>query len=1158
MGDTICVPVNLDALVVNKDVLMRDSFRWWDYNYESLNRFISPQPIAMDASKIVQEEGVYLHWTLPRSLRCSDDGGTNYPLIPNRWLVVRVVYGGHPTVSAWVVESDCPSSKWTSGLSTSAMPCMVTPEIQTLLKGSADPYRNQADFNNAGPGSPVTTVNLGVAFPLDGWSERDAKTVFLTALAAGNVAFSSYVPHNLNILSFHDSLQGIDQGRLSYYAVGWYSDGDPLFQGGTRDVLNTLDKMDWVLRQQPSGPIDRSLYCGSACNILWDRNGEAPVDDPLMEIQQTQKLNVAVGNSLTDAFAALARKKLYWSGNQAVDADRITRLLTAFSQDMLLELSKTNGDVLLDEKKRQTWFGAKQGGTRWRYADENNPDKKPVQRTPQELEALAELNRRQRKLDRLIQELHASQQELWFAWWKQEFLKTLLPFLNRTKRKPEDFAPFFNTEDQTSLLSRVLSLLDEIKHRQKEVEACITDGMRQEREARYWKPANPVVLISGLNPPKETDHNTSLVVRLLDKATVNPSPLPATDALPNGVAAAVAGLYRNDPASPGRVREPDGTALAVQWRQPFEPLFMEWRACYVHIPMEENGRANWDFDAADYKLRLDVQPEHCQSVSVGGISMLSPHLRQVFGGRLNDLSTSLHGDMTPEVSEWLQTVENWRFLAQELTGFHEMLAQRDVRPFRRPSDEGFVYVGKTVRFTDVMGFPHPNAEDPAFATPAHAQGAVDCAPFIRSSGKTPFFGMRSGQMYFTDLILYDKFGRVLNLILSNEGAATWFAGNFPLICSDAMRSGKKIGTAGAVQVALPPRMLQYARLNIEYIDHRDPRKLLGLASDVNPVCGFLVSNHINRSAALFAPDGQNWGELLVMQSQAGKRVRWVAPPYGDPLTLDDIQGKSPVMAVLISTLTGQGTEIFHAFIDLVDKTLWTIEQNEAAYENRNAFLTGRPLALIQTRVSLELEGKAVCDLSWDQGFEPVVPEFTNYKFMLRLGGRGNRNDGLVGCFVNMDYNVFHCVADVPGNDWVRQIGAGNYIPLTPGSEEPVVVTMLADPTAAVHAYTGILPVKETRVPDSFIRDALGLIDPAFHFGPILLPSNDVMVKLPSLESNRGEAVWWEKEIHEVSAGYVESFRSFRTQEATDMESRTEPSPSIREGILYLSQRKEKP
>ena len=56
---------------------------------------------------------------------------------------------------------------------------------------------------------------------------------------------------------------------------------------------------------------------------------------------------------------------------------------------------------------------------------------------------------------------------------------------------------------------------------------------------------------------------------------------------------------------------------------------------------------------------------------------------------------------------------------------------------------------------------------------------------------------------------------------------------------------------------------------------------------------------------------------------------------------------------------------------------------------------------------------------------------------------------------------------------------------------PVVVTMLIDPRCAVHATTGILPVKTLAVPGDVTTRGMAALDYTFLTGPLIVPPDEV-------------------------------------------------------------------
>jgi hypothetical protein len=161
MQETLIVPVNLDALVANEAVIRRDSFRWWTFNYNALSQYKSAEPLAFNQYVGGQKPGVYLHWVLPRALRTGfeEKNAIRYPLVPNRWLIIR---RGSDTLNGWVLESDCPTCPETppeTAARTSAY--LLDPGIMTMWRNCADSRRKNANLSSTDPHEPIT-VNLGI------------------------------------------------------------------------------------------------------------------------------------------------------------------------------------------------------------------------------------------------------------------------------------------------------------------------------------------------------------------------------------------------------------------------------------------------------------------------------------------------------------------------------------------------------------------------------------------------------------------------------------------------------------------------------------------------------------------------------------------------------------------------------------------------------------------------------------------------------------------------------------------------------------------------------------------------------------------------------------------------------------------------------------
>lgn len=1229
MSNTLFVPIELDVLLANTALIDRDDFQRWKYSYVNLNddSFSSPEPDAIGTGYDDRvKEGAYLHWTLPRSLRTARQGSSSdFPLIPNRWLIVRIhrEAGKDNASKVWVVESDCPSSD-----ANHASYFLVEDAVVASWKKSAQPDRKKAKPVKISTevNTGAYTVNLGKAFDQTGWKEQAPSPMFLTAVAPGNIEFSAYMPFNEGILSFYDDLSDAPVScTLSYFVTGWYSDpgkdiiatGPGGFTGGTTSA-EVLTALNWTVAQDAGpGTIDKSLYTGMAFELVWEKNGESPpAPDQLVNTGAAKNLTVAVANTGVDAFSTLA-------GAQPDVVDgyspaKAIELLRAFQYDMLPLLNQVNGEALLDEKVRQQWFNSKPGGTRWTItADDSNPGSNApeVKLTPAEQAWLLQLNIDQNALDEALEKLYSLQWELNAVWWKYGFvtankdifppgypgfkLKDLEPFLD----------PTLDPENSKAYLSRVLAQLATVDGLLAKVPQPVTVTGVNARDAflkgvaafakgkgigagkslkaiaqpRYWQSNNPNVLISGVEPDKAADPDNALTVRLntqnitgftVDSKLITASTIGSViPSLTNGAAlpAAVQELYQEffllDPANAAQIAGKTGldkssiqqvmtphlkadyigtlpTNSLALWEQKWNPLYLEWEVYYTPIPFEwiakpGNGKRtrNWTFDGTGYRLKTDVSgadnPE-----SFGGRSLLSPHTQFTFGDRLKKFVDQYckDGDELKELYKNIKTADNWKFLSQELVHFNEMLTQRDARAFRRPTVETFSKDGKDIPFAKVIGYPD-NTSNPPYDTPPSRQGLVNTIPRVKiaESSDYPFHGIRSGQFYFNRLIVYDKFGRILKLIAPQDQGGLHDAANFPLVRDAAMNVTTNLTPDIQAPAQLPPRILQPARLDMLLVDQKDSSKILGLAEDVNPVCGWVIANHLDQSLLICGPDGKNMGEILLIQESGKSRAKWFPPPHGSITTVAQITAQTPQLGAFVTAAQGKTKAEFQALLGAIDSTLWTTDPLGDRTDKNMSVLIGRPLALVRLSLQFALDGTPLAPCDWPTPVKPPkidkhIPDFTTSKFSIRFGDQAARDDGVIGYFTNQDYATFNSVVKpLGGHTYIKEIGPlggedGNYINLPFDGKTKEILTLLVDPRASIHATTGILPVKELTVPPQFVDKPLADMEATFRVGPLLsriLPASntggehpahpETINYLPVSEKN-GTWSWWEKTV----------------------------------------------
>ena len=1207
----IIVPMRCEALVVNAGV--KDPFRIWQFEYVNLGDFKSPEPWPAETNDRLQDPGVYLHWTLPdafRSGRQQASGGIDYPLVPNRWLVLRLAGGDTRTAKAIIVESDCPYVAGMQGDSPSASPYLIDDKVTSLWANSADPQRRA--WKKLGRPDNPAVAHLGVQFPLAAWNERAAGDMFLTAIAPGNPAFSGYFYHHQNIFGIHDDLADVTgDATLSYYVVGWCSDPAQDPAAGcvsADDYSKLLTRLNWTVAGDDTPSFGRALCTGACFSIGWQSGSAAPAPtpDPLNPDQADPDagrafLGFGAGNTMVDAFAALTSLK--------VDDPAMTTLLRAFSADQLDRLNQPNGPALLDQALRRDWFGSSEGGTRWTIADGSSGGSVAADLTPAESAWLQQLNDDQATLDDLLADLYAMQWAVHALWFKYNYLSDPDNFpVEPPDGAPDPSAILAQLDPDTpgTAMQQLAAQLDAVRaalarvpqpdwtgttNRSEAFAAGIADfaakqNLSQGKQLKavpaspFWNPANPMVVISGVKPAYGPDPSAKTEVRLPGRicsavsvagqpvsrssAAAAFASLPALGALPDGVAGLVDELFLLDPANTaslaaaasisaadlGPILENHPAAAFVgtlpafdlgAWTQPWSPLFMEWAGDFLPIDGSGAASANWSFDGTDYAFTGAGPGDDSQPVA--GRSLLSPHAQFLIGSRLQSFLDRFAAD-NPELQhiyDQITDIYEWEFLAQELVGFGETLTGRDVRPYRRPLRTDTV--GAAARsLPDLLGYDDADAGPDAL--PPAMRGRVGTVPLFPNPPR-PFQGIRQGQFYFTDLYLYDRFGRKLILVSSVTHSGLHDYKSFRVAIDPALQPAHSLDQNVQSVFELPPRILQPMRLDAQFVDKSDDGKLLSRAPDACPVCAWLVANHLDNSLLLFGPDGSSWGEVRLVVGADGitRTAQWAPPPHGNIGSLDEIAQASPQLGAMLASSQFLSEAGFTAFLSAIDSSLWTVDPLGGRADQNLSVLIGRPLALVRLRLQLQLQGQPRRDTGWPATLATDPPDFLQQQFAIRLGDQATRQDGTIGYFTadpaapagqdpaKTDYDRFNSVA-APDTEavqaYVGQVGppgpggGQNYpsLPLTDGSY--CYLTLLLDPRASVHAATGILPVQPITLPARFIDSALSNMEMSFRMGPLLTlvqptpaqggvtPDFAESIVWPMPTERNGNWSWWEK------------------------------------------------
>jgi hypothetical protein len=268
---------------------------------------------------------------------------------------------------------------------------------------------------------------------------------------------------------------------------------------------------------------------------------------------------------------------------------------------------------------------------------------------------------------------------------------------------------------------------------------------------------------------------------------------------------------------------------------------------------------------------------------------------------------------------------------------------------------------------------------------------------------------------------------------------------------------------------------------------------------------------------------------------------------------------------LINSLSGRSELEFQSMINTIDSSLWTIDPLGSRKDCNLTVLMGRPLALVRTKLRLSLNGNPITDVGWASTFKPPVPDYLSYRFGVRLGDQASREDGLIGYYIEKNYDQFYSVVSPKTEQtYVKQIGpvgstVGNYLSLCFDLESEVNLTLLVDPRASIHAYTGILPVKELQIPAALVNKPLSNIKAAFQVTPLLtrvLSTSNKYTGYPysvsyiPLAEQNGIWSWWEKSLQEDTSSTV-TWKGYNLSDALLNADHKDGNLTLREGMLQL-------
>ncbi|MFK0203686.1 hypothetical protein [Streptomyces lavendulae] len=1173
----LVVPLRVEALTVNEAVRHSEVFQRWQANYALTRLSLSPEPPAFSNTDTnfnadPNREGVYLHWQLPEALTHGvderGDGVPVFPLVPNRWLVVRQAVesaSGARSDTGWIVESD-----------------YLDPA------GGSSPYMDRA--------GRLTRIGRRFDLARGEWHEPGTPGgLFLTAVGPGLPTFAAYQPYNTDVFSLHDPTDDLDPDtayKLNYLVAGWYSDpaADPL----AADLAARLAAFNWsAYGTAPDSA--RTLCHGTVLSVKWRRRGS-----PMPASDRPDYLTVAVGNNTAHATKALNE----YAARRSDSPPGLAALLAAAHAGVLDLLDEADGEFQTERVTHASWFTPFTGGYTWVLEDaeaeaaRTSRRVRPAAVRTSYARALARLNRVQAAYDEAVQEHVAAQRRLYDVWWAANLTKLPeAPGEQADAYREELDARVLEAQEAEQRLEGRVELLRAVIPWGVTPDDLSADIARYQREhdlpegdvvlkravlPDFHRPNDPVVLIRGTKdrPLPPTPEEWSAVAAdeddgevevegaplacrwpdlLITGVRVGPvtvsageaqTPGPPNPPSPDGLAGTLMALLRelfhlapcNAPALASAtgfqgdvtalalaMGDPDANAVGTPgayttaWRQPWQPLFFEWKVDY--FPIEWRGdpdgshedRDNWTFDGTGYHWL--GTGAHTVPLTLSGRQFLTLAPVETTAAALRQFARTHPGPASQALRALARQVEaDASWLSQPLAGFTEQLTSRTSSPAtlnphaELPSD-------LRAALTEAMGRtlpPNPGARPRPFT----------------GWNQSPYQPLRGGQFAFARLAVIDRFGHAMPAIFPDPRAlrfaigeepgdvigigvpARRFAPELPEELTPSWKDPNDPAQGHWVInpptwyrfTQLSPRLTQPARSGFTLLDARDDLKELVAwgDADTSAVAAWLVPGHLDQALYVYAPDASPLGELRITLPPSGiHQVAWHALPYSVHPTIDDLSEDFPQLYGFLSALVSpdRGPAALRSLLTVIDRTLsMTSPVGDATPPHTPSVLIGRPLALTRVRFGIDLDGPPYTDPAWENLRTPRPPAYPGYRWPVRLGERNELSDGLVGYFHgdhhDTDYSVLHTVLgpeELPGEarEYFDPIGTGTALTLParpPGSDpehrEAAFLTLLIDPRGTVHATTDILPTAEVRLSARFVEPPLAELPVSFRLGPL--------------------------------------------------------------------------
>lgn len=1103
MTPALLVPMQLDVLRLTRPTTVAGALmdferlpwpsREWGRDVNADTPFLSSAIIRVPfgGSDRVLEAGFHLHWILPEALRRGridrDTGKTVFPAVPNRWLVTRVL---DTAMTRWVVESDYrwPSlAAWTDmegGHNGTGSPAYRKNFAVTLL--AHDSKNPQQPFQH-----------VGRAFAFADWQETNPKCrldTALTAIGYGDPTFAAYHPHCHTVFGFSDVWDDPKTmpSSVEYRVMGWYSDTtqDPLAAENipwsseklsSNDFLWTLASHQWKV-QLPKDEAPPKRTFGFASTRV-NANDTPPTPGPTV---------AAVANTGTEAMSVYLAAQLSAMPGTSEQEDILRATIEDQIEAIQLRSELGNRDkdlaVRLRSLRHERGFRPERGAPIWKRAVNNANLEVPSELAPALDFAIQTLNSLEAELQQYRLDHRAARQALYADWCKYMHVAYRPPdddpnqyveidaakqYIERVHMNGDPSGGTTVITAKAALMKTVQMQIDRVRTtlHQNITDALLKQGkltvgavapelLEQTPGPQYWRPNDPVVLMTG-GP-----------IRARKRLTPTTGPLPCQryqfgdDSWPPANSEMVALTTSSLLAVPAKL-DANSPGLMESDGRPWNPLFLEWGVDLYPAEGHSLGRSggvgtydpnvildNYDIPSRSPdlapRLGLDVVADPDR---FDGRTFLSAHVANTVGAQLNEYLTEelleryrpmederLAKEYRDKLNTWYDKTKVASFFAGDCLDVKKRAALETwylARPLAPDGAKVLQDKSATARFEDpiwtairalgelfdsngnareflssslegfhdeLLGFAQypvlPIDEPIGFGTYrefSSTVGRLTGQDIATPEPTNPYSPIRSGEFELSGLSIVDSFGQSLDI------APTRIFG--PIRSTADARAGA---------MYFPPRVAQAMNVKFRWLDAEQQSAELAHGNDV--ICGWLVPNPGNGSITVFSRAGEGLG--LLTPDRDEKNIEWVPAP-GRPAIARDPKLTSRQRDVLqmdaaitnvhlrrvVNHLWEAPTAYFEAFMDCLADARENIDPQGSQQYSSLAMLMGQPLAVARAELDIYPLHDAVTRGDWldferrIRGGAPSDEGFKQVQFPIRLGEYAQLDDGLAGYWI---------------------------------------------------------------------------------------------------------------------------------------------------------------